>query len=202
MKAAIIGGGVIGGGWAARFLLHGWDVAIFDPSPDTPKRIEEILANARKSLPALADVPMPVEGTVSYADSVEDAVADADWIQESVSENLELKHKVLASVQSAARDEAIVGSSTSGFKPSELQEGSSNPSQILVAHPFNPVYLLPLAEVVAGPEGDDATGPGGDETSSPSDSNTTIKTTEKLLKYKDLEIEIQHMWRMTTTLSH
>ena len=157
MKAAIIGGGVIGGGWAARFLLHGWDVAIFDPSPDTPKRIEEILANARKSLPALADVPMPVEGTVSYADSVEDAVADADWIQESVSENLELKHKVLASVQSAARDEAIVGSSTSGFKPSELQEGSSNPSQILVAHPFNPVYLLPLAEVVAGPEGDDAT---------------------------------------------
>lgn len=157
MKAAVIGGGVIGGGWAARFLLHGWDVAIFDPSPETPKRIEEILTNARKSLPALADVPMPAEGTVSCADSVEEAVAGADWIQESVSENLELKHKVLAAVQSAAPDTAIVGSSTSGFKPSELQEGSQNPGQILVAHPFNPVYLLPLAEVVAGPNGDDTT---------------------------------------------
>ncbi|MEL7184979.1 MAG: carnitine 3-dehydrogenase [Pseudomonadota bacterium] len=157
MKAAIIGGGVIGGGWAARFLLHGWDVAVFDPHPDTTKRIDAVLANARKSLPALADVPMPPEGTISFAESVEDAVAGADWIQESVSENLELKHKVLAAAQSAARDDAIIGSSTSGFKPSELQEGASNPSQILVAHPFNPVYLLPLAEVVAGPNGDDQT---------------------------------------------
>ena len=100
---------------------------------------------------------MPQEGSISYPKSVEGAVSGADWIQESVSEQLELKHRVLAAIQSAAREDAIVGSSTSGFKPSELQEGSSNPSQILVAHPFNPVYLLPLAEVVAGPNADDAT---------------------------------------------
>ena len=153
-KAAIIGGGVIGGGWAARFLLHGWDVCVFDPHPDTAQRIDEILVNARKCLPALADVPMPVEGQVSYVDSIAAAVAGAAWIQESVSEDLALKHAVLAEAQANAPADAVIGSSTSGFKPSELQQGSANPAQILVAHPFNPAYLLPLAEVVAGPAGD------------------------------------------------
>src|SRR5690606_17648988 len=58
-KASIIGGGVIGGGWAARFLLNGWDVAVFDPDPEAERKIGEVLANARRSLPALSDVPMP-----------------------------------------------------------------------------------------------------------------------------------------------
>ena len=153
-KAAIIGGGVIGGGWAARFLLHGWDVAVFDPHPDTAQRIDEILTNARKCLPALAEVAMPPEGQIRLVDTIAAAVSDAAWVQESVSEDLALKHAVLAEVQANAPDDAVIGSSTSGFKPSELQQGSSNPSQIVVAHPFNPVYLLPLAEVVAGPDGD------------------------------------------------
>ena len=56
MKAAIIGGGVIGGGWAARFLLHGWDVVVSDPNPKVVAQIDEILANAERSLPALADL--------------------------------------------------------------------------------------------------------------------------------------------------
>ncbi len=150
MKAAIVGGGLIGGGWAARFLLHGWDVAVSDPSPKVEAQIGAILDNARQWLPALADVPMPAEGKLTFAESLADAVSDADWVQESAPEELALKHKVLAEIQANAPDTAIVGSSTSGFKPSELQEGAKNPGQILVAHPFNPVYLLPLVEVVAG----------------------------------------------------
>ena len=150
MKAAIVGGGLIGGGWAARFLLHGWDVAVSDPSPKVEAQIGAILENARQWLPALADVPMPAEGKLTFAESLSDAVSDADWVQESAPEELALKHKVLAEIQANAPDTAIVGSSTSGFKPSELQEGAKNPGQILVAHPFNPVYLLPLVEVVAG----------------------------------------------------
>jgi carnitine 3-dehydrogenase len=155
-KAALVGGGVIGGGWAARFVLHGWDVAVFDPHPDTPQRVDEILANARRSLPALADAPMPAEGELAIVDSIPAAVKGASWIQESVSEDLALKHAVLAEVQDNATRDAVIGSSTSGFKPGELQLGSALPSQILVAHPFNPVYLLPLVEVVAGPAGDAA----------------------------------------------
>ena len=150
MKAAIVGGGLIGGGWAARFLLHGWDVTVSDPSPKAEAQIGAILDNARQWLPALADVAMPSEGELTFAESLADSVLGADWVQESVPEELALKHKVLAEIQANAPDSAIVGSSTSGFKPSELQEGASNPGKILVAHPFNPVYLLPLVEVVAG----------------------------------------------------
>lgn len=146
--AAIIGGGVIGGGWAARFLLNGWDVKIFDPDPQAERVLGDVMANARRSLPGLMDVPLPPEGNVTFCASIEEAVADAEWIQESVSERLELKHKVLAEIQATCSLEAVIGSSTSGFKPSELQENSARGGQILVAHPFNPVYLLPLVEVV------------------------------------------------------
>ncbi len=151
MKAAIVGGGVIGGGWAARFLLYGWDVVVSDPNPRVETQIADILSNAEKCLPALADVPMPARGALSFESSLAVAVADADWIQESVPEDLAIKRKVITEIQANAPAQAILGSSTSGFKPSELQVGASRPGQILVAHPFNPVYLLPLAEVVAGP---------------------------------------------------
>lgn len=148
--AAIIGGGVIGGGWAARFLLNGWDVNILDPDPEAERKIGEVLENARRSLPGLSDVAMPVEGALKFCASIAEVVSGADWIQESVPERLDVKHKVLAEVQAACGADAVIGSSTSGFKPSELQEGAKNPGQILVCHPFNPVYLLPLVEVVGG----------------------------------------------------
>ena len=152
--AAILGGGVIGGGWAARFLLMGWDVRVFDPDPEAERKISEVLANARRSLPGLSDRAMPAEGQLSFHDDLADAVGSADWIQESVPERLEIKHKVFAQVQAACREDAIIGSSTSGFKPSELQEGAVRPGQIVVTHPFNPVYLLPLIELVPSPAND------------------------------------------------
>ena len=150
-KAAIIGGGVIGGGWAARFLLNGWDVAVFDPDPEAPRKVGEVIANARKALPALSVVPMPAEGNLSFAGTITEAVEGAEYIQESVSERLELKHRVFAQIQQVAPG-VLIGSSTSGFKPSELQEKAPEPGMIFVAHPFNPVYLLPLAEVVPSPK--------------------------------------------------
>ena len=144
-KAAIIGGGVIGGGWAARFLLNGWDVAVFDPDPEAERKISEVLANARRSLPGLYDKALPSEGTLTYHDDMAEAVADADWVQESVPERLDLKHKVYADLSALAPDTAVIGSSTSGFKPSEL---TAKGARVIVAHPFNPVYLLPLVELV------------------------------------------------------
>ncbi|MEM7288750.1 MAG: carnitine 3-dehydrogenase [Pseudomonadota bacterium] len=145
---AIIGGGVIGGGWAARFLLNGINVNICDPDPEAERKINEVLDNARRSLPALLDYSVPTEGELRFCQSIEDAVGKAEWIQESVPERLEIKHAVFVEIQKHARKDALIGSSTSGFKPSELQEGASSPNQIFVAHPFNPVYLLPLIELV------------------------------------------------------
>lgn len=145
---AIIGGGVIGGGWLARFLLNGWDVNLYDPDPEAERKIGEVLANARRSLPMLYDVALPCEGKLTFCTTIEDAVKNADWVQESVPERLGVKHKVFVEIEKYAPEKAIIGSSTSGFKPSELQEGLKRPETVMVTHPFNPVYLLPLIEVV------------------------------------------------------
>lgn len=145
MKAAIIGGGVIGGGWAARFLLNGWDVAIFDPDPEAGRKIGEVLDNARHALPALYDRALPAEGTVTWHEDMAEAVQGADWVQESVPERLDVKHEVLGKLSEAAPETAVIGSSTSGFKPSDL---NAKGARAIVAHPFNPVYLLPLIELV------------------------------------------------------
>ena len=145
-KAAIIGGGVIGGGWTARFLLNGWNVSVFDPDPEAERKIAAVLANARLALPALSDVPMPHEGVLTFAGTIGEAVEGADYVQESVSERIDLKRKIYAQLQQANPD-VLIGSSTSGFKASDLQTGSPAPHNIIVAHPFNPVYLLPLSEI-------------------------------------------------------
>lgn len=144
-KATIIGGGVIGGGWVARFLLNGWNVSVFDTDPDAERKIGEVVDNARRSLPALYDKSLPREGQLTFHSNLEEALAGSAWVQESVPERLELKHKIHGLIKASAPSDAIIGSSTSGFKPSEINsEGAS----AIVAHPFNPVYLLPLVELV------------------------------------------------------
>ncbi|WP_375230792.1 carnitine 3-dehydrogenase [Roseobacter sp. S98] len=146
--AAIIGGGVIGGGWAARFLLNGWDVRVSDPDPEAERKIAAVLNNARRSYPGLSDAALPAEGTLTFCDSIEDAVEGVDWVQESVPERLQIKLDVYGRIQAVTGGDVIIGSSTSGFKPSELAEGAAHPGAIMVCHPFNPVYLLPLVELV------------------------------------------------------
>ena len=146
--AAIIGGGVIGAGWAARFLLNGWDVRIFDPQPGGEERVKAIIDRARLALPGLGDVALPPEGVLTHCKLISETVAGAEWIQESVPERLELKQTLYKKIQEHADPTAILASSTSGFTPTELQATSSEPGQILVAHPFNPVYLIPLVELV------------------------------------------------------
>ncbi len=150
MKIAAIGGGVIGGGWIARFILAGHDVAVFDPHPDAKRIVGEVLTNASRAWERLFQAPLPVPGQITWVGSIAEAVAGADHIQESVPERLDLKHRILAEIEASASPEAVIGSSTSGFKPSELRAGSKHPERILVAHPFNPVYLLPVVEIVGG----------------------------------------------------
>lgn len=149
---AIIGGGVIGGGWAARFALNGWRVKIYDLDGAAQQKMEEVMANARNSLPLLADNELPKEGELIFCSTLKDAVQGAEWIQESTPERLEIKHSVYSQIQDYCSHEAIIGSSTSGFKPSQLRAQAVRPWQIIVAHPYNPVYLLPIVELVSGEE--------------------------------------------------
>jgi carnitine 3-dehydrogenase len=150
-KAAAIGGGVIGAGWVARLLLNGIDVAIFDPDPEAKRKVGEVMKGARRAYRQMLPDGLPKEGRLTFASTIAEAVADADFIQESVPERLDLKHKVLAEIDLHAPANAIVGSSTSGIKPSDMQVAmKKHPERLVVGHPFNPVYLLPLVEIVGG----------------------------------------------------
>ncbi|AMS40810.1 carnitine 3-dehydrogenase [Aminobacter aminovorans] len=150
-KAAAIGGGVIGAGWVARLLLNGIDVSIFDPDPEATRKVSEVMKGARRAYKQMVPGGLPKEGKLTYATTIAEAVADADFIQESVPERLDLKHKVLAEIDMHAPANAIIGSSTSGIKPSDMQVAmKKHPERLVVGHPFNPVYLLPIVEIVGG----------------------------------------------------
>ncbi|OAV49753.1 3-hydroxyacyl-CoA dehydrogenase [Rhizobium sp. WYCCWR10014] len=156
-KAACIGGGVIGGGWIARFLLAGIDVNVFDPHPEASRIVGEVLANAEKAYAMLTGAPLPPRGRLTFCTTLEEAVAGADWIQESVPERLDLKRGVLTEIDAVARPDALIGSSTSGLLPTDLQRDMKHPERLFVAHPYNPVYLLPLVEIVGGEQTSAAT---------------------------------------------
>jgi carnitine 3-dehydrogenase len=147
---AIVGGGVIGGGWAARFLLAGLDVTVFDPHPEAERRLREMVALGGRALRKLVAAPLPPEGRLRFAASLAEAVADADLIQESAPEVETIKQRILAEIDAYARADALVCSSTSGLLPTRISAEMAHPERFLVAHPFNPVYLLPLVELCGG----------------------------------------------------
>ncbi len=153
--AAIIGGGVIGGGWAARLTLNGWDVKVFDPDPEAERKINEVMDNARRALPMLVDTDMPDEGSLTICTTLEEAATGAALIVEAVPERVDIKRKVYAQIE-AVNTDGIIASSTSGIMPTDLQAEMEHPGRLIVGHPFNPVYLLPLVELVAGEKTDPA----------------------------------------------
>ena len=150
--AGLLGGGVIGGGWAARFLLNGVDVRLYDPDPDAPRKVAEIVENARRAFRRLTLAPLPAEGELVFAATPEEAVAGAAFVQESAPEREDVKVALLTAASRAADPDVVFASSTSGLLPSRLQTGMENPGRLTVGHPFNPVYLLPLVEVCGGAE--------------------------------------------------
>jgi carnitine 3-dehydrogenase len=149
--AAAIGCGVIGAGWVARLRLRGVHVRAYDPSPQAPLVLAEVLDNAVLAWSELGVAPDVASiGELTWCASIEEACADVELVVESVPERLDLKHATLTAIDVAAPPTAIIASSTSGFRPSVLAEPLAHPERLVVAHPFNPVYLLPLVEVVAG----------------------------------------------------
>jgi carnitine 3-dehydrogenase len=146
----LLGTGVIGGGWAARALHFGIDVIAADVKPQMEEWIRGAVANAEPALARLTSAPLPPKGRLSFTTDLQVMARQADFIQENIPEQLPLKQRMLAEVSRHAGADVIIASSTSGLTPTDLQRDMLAPERFCVAHPFNPVYLLPLVELVGG----------------------------------------------------
>lgn len=147
----LLGTGVIGGGWAARVLLCGIDVVACDTNPASEDRLRASVDRALGHLKQLTQgVQHPARGQLRFTTDAGEMAEQADFIQENVPEVLDIKHQALRHVSEIAAADVLIASSTSGFMPTELQEGLTSPERCLVGHPFNPVYLCPLVEIVGG----------------------------------------------------
>jgi carnitine 3-dehydrogenase len=146
----LLGTGVIGGGWAARALHFGVDVIAADVKPEMEAWIRGAVANAEPALARLTSAPLPPKGKLSFTTDLQVMARQADFVQENIPEQLPLKQRMLAEVSRHAAADVIIASSTSGLTPTDLQRDMIAPERFLVAHPFNPVYLLPLVQLVGG----------------------------------------------------
>jgi carnitine 3-dehydrogenase len=151
---AIIGTGVIGGGWAAHFLRMGYDVVAWDPAPAALSRLGALVDSAWPALERLGLRGDASRDRLQNAASIGDALADADFVQESSPEVLDAKIALLAEIDALTRPDVVVASSTSGFMMSDLAVATATPGRFVVGHPFNPPYLVPLVEVVGGRDTD------------------------------------------------
>ncbi|MEM8700055.1 MAG: 3-hydroxyacyl-CoA dehydrogenase NAD-binding domain-containing protein, partial [Pseudomonadota bacterium] len=154
-SAAILGGGVIGAGWVARLIENGVACRVYDPDAEAARKIETVLAGADRAYAKLTLAPRGDRAAWTSVSTVAEACADADLIVEAVPERIDVKRRVYAEAE-AVNATAVIASSTSGIMPTELQAEMSHPGRLIVAHPFNPVYLLPLVELVAGERTDPA----------------------------------------------
>lgn len=152
---AVIGTGVIGNGWIARFLANGHQVIAFDPAPGAQEKTEAFLNGVWPTLATYGMVEDASMEHLSFAKTLEEAVQHVDLVQENVPEREDVKTEVLSQVDAAAPATAVIASSTSGYKPSVLQKDCTlHPERVIVAHPFNPVYLIPLVELAKGEKTD------------------------------------------------
>ena len=149
-RVTSLGGGPIGGGWAAHFLARGYDVTLYLHDASEATAFEAILDTAWKSLMDLGLAPGASRDRLRVVTDLQQAVEGAQFIQESAPENLPLKRALYAELGRLAPPDVVIGSSTSGLTMTEIQADCATPQRCVIGHPFNPPYLLPLVEIVGG----------------------------------------------------
>lgn len=151
----IVGAGLVGAGWAIAFARAGLTVRVFDADPRTA---DQVIPWATQQLSALRnhglldESPDAVVRRLTCVGSLEEAVSGADYVQESVLERTAVKRKLLEDIDAVADDKVIIGSSSSGIPASAFSSGLRISSRVLVAHPVNPPYLVPVVELVPSPD--------------------------------------------------
>ena len=149
-KIAVIGTGVIGTGWIIRCLAHNLKVIAYDKDPKLKKKIVEEIKRASPFVKKLFNKKKINLKNFQYVTSLEVALKNADFIQENATENYKIKTKLMNLIGKYAKNNAIISSSSSGLLPTKIYSKCRNPARTMIGHPFNPVYLCPGVEVVAG----------------------------------------------------
>ncbi len=149
LTVVVVGCGLIGESWSALFTAHGHDVVVWDPSAKALDGLEGRVERARVQVRALRKQAPAREGTLTVAGQLEEAVADAHWVQENAPESVPLKRELYARIERTARPDAIIASSTSSLTWSELSPEMQSRDRFITAHPFNPPHLMPLVEIYA-----------------------------------------------------
>ena len=149
-KIAVIGTGVIGTGWIVRCLAHNKKVIAFDKDLKLEKKLIIEIKRAWPFVKKLFNKKKLNLKNFKYVTSIEEAVKNADFIQECVSENYKVKTNLMNNIGKKAKSNAIISSSSSGLLPTRIYSKCKNPARAMIGHPFNPVYLCPGVEIVAG----------------------------------------------------
>ena len=149
-RIAVIGTGVIGASWAAQYLARGLDVVASDPAPNAEANLRKYVDNSWEQLEEIGLSPGASRDRLSFTKDSEQALAQADFVQENGPERPDLKTKMFAQMDAATPVDSIIASSSSGITPSVMQSDCKHPERVIVGHPFNPPHIVPLVEVVGG----------------------------------------------------
>ena len=151
-RVGLVGGGVIGTGWSIRCLAHGLDVSVTDPAPGSEENLREAVERAWPIMEEAGLAESASQDRLEFVSSIEEAVGGADFVQENVPEREGVKTSVLSEIGRHAPRDAIIASSSSGLLPSRIQAETAAPERVIIGHPFSPLYILPLVEIVGGRE--------------------------------------------------
>jgi 3-hydroxyacyl-CoA dehydrogenase len=150
-RIAVIGTGVIGASWSALFLAKGLQVVATDVAPNAEAALRKFVESAWPALVRLGLSPGASLSNLTFTADLAEALAGADLVQENGPERLDFKQKLYGQLDALLPADAIIASSSSGLKMSDIQLGAtSHPERCVIGHPFNPPHLIPLVEVVGG----------------------------------------------------
>jgi carnitine 3-dehydrogenase len=149
-RIAIVGTGVIGASWSAYYLARGFEIVATDPAPNAEASLRKYVDEAWPLLTSIGLSDGATRDRLTFTASLQDALSDADFVQENGPERPDFKKKLFADMDAAAPVDSIIASSSSGIMPSVMQTNCVHPERVLVGHPFNPPHIIPLVEVVGG----------------------------------------------------
>lgn len=157
---AIVGAGLVGAGWAVVYARAGFKVQMFDANPEITSRAMPLIAGQLAGLNKhglIEEEPAAILARITTASTLAEAVDGVAYVQESVLERVDVKRQLMIDIDAIASPELIIGSSTSGIPGSAFALGLSISPRVLIVHPVNPPYLVPVVELVPSPATSPAT---------------------------------------------